>query len=183
MTERMSEFGFGQPRGGVIQTAYLVKDIHAAMAYWVRDLKVGPWFLLEHWQGSHPVYRGRPATAAISIAMAFAGHMMIELIQPEDDDPSIYREQIERRGYGFHHIGRASDDVEADIRALEAQGYAVAARIGVPSGGEVVFLDGCPGEPGMLELIPATPQMDQLFTNFWRASIDWDGSDPVRPFG
>ena len=33
--------------------------------------------------------------------MAFAGHMNIELIQPNNSAPSVYREVIERRGYGF----------------------------------------------------------------------------------
>jgi hypothetical protein len=31
-------------------------------------------------------------------------------------------------------------------------------------------------------LIPATPGMDTAFTAFWRASIGWDGKDPIRPF-
>ena len=37
--------------------------------------------------------------------------------------------------------------------------------------------------PGFIELIPATPGMDEMFTRYWRASVDWDGSNPIRPFG
>jgi hypothetical protein len=33
-----------------------------------------------------------------------------------------------------------------------------------------------------VELIPATKGMDDLFTKYWRASVDWDGRNPVRPF-
>jgi hypothetical protein len=25
--------------------------------------------------------------------------------------------------------------------------------------------------------------MEEVFTRYWKASIGWDGSDPVRPFG
>jgi hypothetical protein len=177
----MGDFAFGGPRGGIIQTAFVVKDIRAAIASWVEDCKVGPWFLLDHFSGDHPVYRGGPSRCDVAIAMAFAGHMQIELIQPNDDHPSVYRETIDRIGYGFHHLGRASEDVDADIAELEARGYTLAWRAGVPTGGDVAYLDH-PGYSGFLELIAATDGMEEAFTRFWRASVDWDGSDPVRPF-
>ncbi len=37
--------------------------------------------------------------------MSFAGHMNIELIQLNNDAPSVYAEWIERRGYGFSSLG------------------------------------------------------------------------------
>lgn len=177
----MPDFGFGGPRGGIIQTAFVVADIRASINSWIRDCRVGPWFLLDHFTGEHPVYRGGPSQADVAIAMAFAGHMQIELIQPNDSHPSVYRETIETRGHGFHHLGRASDDIDADIAELEARGYEVAFRAGVPTGGDVAYMD-APGNSDFLELISATPAMDEAFTAFWRASVDWDGSDPVRPF-
>ena len=178
----MVDFAFGGPRGGVIQMAYTVADIRQAIAFWVRDLRVGPWFLLDHFTGDHPVYRGAPSQADVAIAMAFAGHMQIELIQPNDDRPSVYREAIERGGHGFHHFGRATEDIDRDIAALEAQGYVVAFRAGVPTGGDVAYMDGGAERPGYVELITATPAMEEVFTRFWHASVGWDGSDPVRPF-
>jgi hypothetical protein len=174
------DYGFGQPRGGVIQMAYVVTDIRAAIDHWVRDLGVGPWFLLDHWSGIDPVYRGRPSLAGVSIAMAFAGHMQIELMQPEDDHPSVYREVIERRGYGFHHHGGASADIDGDVARLEQQDYTLAFRAGVPTGGEVAYMDGGAALPGMLEYIEATPGMDAAFTAMWQASVEWDGRDPLR---
>ena len=179
----MADFGFGQPRGGVVQMAYVVPDVRAAIASWVADLGVGPWFLLEHFTGVDAVYRGQPSQADVAIAMAFAGHVQIELIQPLDDAPSVYRETVEARGYGFHHVGLATDDVAAAVAGREAAGATVAFRAGVPTGGTVVYLDGGPALPGFVELIESTAGMDDMFTRYWRASVDWDGSDPVRPFG
>ena len=178
----MPDFAFGGPRGGIIQMAYTVADIRAAIGYWIRDLKVGPWFLLDHFTGEHPVYRDEPSRADVAIAMAFAGHMQIELIQPNDDAPSVYRETIERTGYGFHHFGRASDDVDRDIAEMEKQGYVLAFRAGVPTGGDVAYMDGGPERPGFVELISATEGMERAFTRFWQASVGWDGADPIRPF-
>jgi hypothetical protein len=48
--------GFGQPEDGIIQMAYVVRDIHAAMRAWVGKLRVGPWFLLDHFGGGRVAY-------------------------------------------------------------------------------------------------------------------------------
>jgi hypothetical protein len=179
----MTMLGFGQSIGQIIQTAYIVEDIHASIDWWVKDAKTGPWFLLDSFLAADHVYRGAPSTADVKIAMAFAGHMCIELIQPRDDKPSVYRETVQARGFGFHHLGLACTDVDAEIAVYEARGYELAFRAGVPTGGAVAYMDGGTANPGFLELIPATPGMDEVFTKFWRASVDWDGSDPIRPFG
>jgi Glyoxalase/Bleomycin resistance protein/Dioxygenase superfamily len=184
MLQDVTELVFGQPRGGIFQMAYIVEDLGAAIDYWVRDLGVGPWFRLDGFDGGDDaVHRGERYTATVDLAMAFAGHMQIELIQPNDEEPSVYKETIDARGYGFHHFGVASDDVEAGIAELEAKGYALAFKASVPTGGHVAYMDGGPGQPGFLELCAATPAFEELFGSFHRASVNWDGSDPVRPFG
>ena len=165
----------------VMQMAYIVADLDAAIGWWVRDANTGPWFVLDRWTGDDPVYRGAPSTAAVRIAMAFTGTMLIELIQPLDDHPSVYREIAQTRGFGFHHLGIASADVDADIARYEARDYVLAFRAGVPTGGAVAYMDGGAG-PGFVELIPATPGCDAAFSAFWAASRDWDRRDPVRPF-
>jgi len=50
----MGLVGFGQPDDGVIQMCYVVPDIQAAMKIWIDKLKVGPWFLLDHFSGTDP---------------------------------------------------------------------------------------------------------------------------------
>jgi Glyoxalase/Bleomycin resistance protein/Dioxygenase superfamily len=178
----MTMLGFGQKIGQIMQMAYVVEDIQTAINWWIRDAKTGPWFLLDSFLGPDQVYRGQQSQADVKIAMAFAGHMQIELIQPKDAHPSVYRETVEKRGYGFHHIGVACDDVDAEMAAYEARGYELAFRAAVPTGGAVAYMEGGTGDPGFVELIPATPGCDEAFTAFWRASVDWDGRDPIRPF-
>jgi hypothetical protein len=178
----MTSFNFGQPDDGIIQMAYIVPDIQAAMASWSADLRVGPWFLLDHFTGVDPVYRGGPSQADISLAMGFAGHMQIELIQPNDEHPSVYRETRDQRGWGFHHYGVATRAFQGDIAKFEAKGYELAFLAGVPTGGSVGYMDTKGQLPGMLELIEVGPMMETVFTKFYQASLGWDGSDPVRPF-
>ncbi len=175
--------GYGQPMEGVAQTAFIVPDLHAAIAHWVADMRAGPFYILPNLLVPGQVYRGQESTADVTLAMGFAGHMLIELIQPLDDNPSVYRETIKQRGFGYHHVGIACADVEATSRDYQARGYAEAYRAAVPTGGEVVYLDNGTGASlGFIELLPVTPGMDATFTRFWEASRDWDGSDPARPF-
>mgnify|MGYP002735244949 CR=1 FL=1 len=175
--------GFGQPFGGVMQTAFVVEDMRASIAHFQADCAAGPFFLLDHFLGPDQVFRGSPSTADVAIAMGFVGHMQIELIQPLDANPSVYGETIDKRGYGFHHFGIACEDVEAELPAYLARGYSLAFKAAVPTGGSVAYLEGADATaPGFIELIPATPGMDAHFTAMWRASQGWDGSDPIRPF-
>ena len=176
--------GFGQRIGGVVQTAFVVADIQAAISHFQRDCGAGPFFLLDHFLGEGQVYRGAPSTADVAIAMGFAGHMQIELIQPLDAEPSVYRETIEQRGYGFHHFGIAFNDVDAALPGYLERGHSLAFRAPVPTGGSVAYVESAdPAAPGFIELIPATEGMNTLFTAQWQAAQDWDcKTDPVRSF-
>lgn len=175
--------GFGQPFGGVMQTAFVVEDIRASIGHFQEDCAAGPFFLLDHFVGPDQYYRGEKSTADVTIAMGFIGHMQVELIQPLDGNPSVYRETIKTRGYGFHHFGIACEDVEAELPGYLARGYSLAFKAAVPTGGSVAYLESSSQTaPGFIELIPATPGMDTHFTAMWRASQGWDGVDPIRPF-
>ncbi|MEI9885855.1 MAG: VOC family protein [Rhizomicrobium sp.] len=178
----MPHLNFGQPDRGIMQMAYVVKDLRAAIDEWVKRLNVGPWFVLDHFAGVDPVYRGKPSKADITLAMSFAGHMNIELIQPNDDHPSVYKELIDKHGYGFHHWGIASADFAGDLKRYEAMGMEVAFRLGVPTGGEVAYLDPKNALPGFVELIETGPGMERAFGGFYGAALTWDGSNPVRSF-
>ncbi len=178
----MSLVSFGQPDDGIVQMAYVVEDIQRAMHEWSTRLKVGPWFLLEGLRGIDPMYRGQASGAEIALAMSFAGHMNVELIQQVNTAPSVYREVIEKRGYGFHHFGVATWNFEQEVERYRASGAELAFSLRVPSGGRVAYMDTTATLPGMTEVIELGPGFEPTFNRFYRASIGWDGSDPVRPF-
>lgn len=178
----MTLLDFGQPTNGVFQMAYTVENIRSAIEQWSTRLKAGPFFLLDHVTGDDPIYRGKPSKADVAIAMGFCAHMQIELIQPNDDHPSVYREAIEIAGYGFHHFAFGTYEFEADVGRYEDLGFDLAFRAGVPTGGSVAYMDTRGAPPGFLELIEVNNIMEEVFTRFYQASVGWDGGDPVRPF-
>lgn len=56
------------------------------------ELGVGPWFVNERIGDEGSIYRGEPGKADFALALAFSGHMMAELIQSLDDEPSNYKD-------------------------------------------------------------------------------------------
>lgn len=173
---------FGQPTPGIIQFAYVVPDLDQAMAAYTATLKVGPWFRAESYRVAEAMYRGAPTTMTMSLAIGFTGHMSIELIQQRDGQPSVYQELVTKSGYGFHHWGVATHDFDRDLAAYRALGWEVAFSGLSPRGIRLAYLDSMGTLPGMVELIEFSEAQERFYTAAYKASLDWDGSDPVRRF-
>jgi hypothetical protein len=167
---------FGRPAREVIQYAYTVPDIDAAIDVYVSRLNVGPWFRRGPFTPPTARYRGAPCKLTITLARAFAGDSMIELIQQHDASPSVFTE----RGHGFHHWAIASTDVDADIARFAAHGYPVAFEDQVPSGARIVYVDATCELPGMIEIVEMNDEQEAMYAMFRDAAATWDGSDPVR---
>lgn len=175
------DFPFGQPTDAVIQVAYSVPDLDAGIRWWTDELGVGPWFVNERIGGDGTTYRGAPGKAEFAVALAFSGHVMVELIQTLDDHPSIYKDAIEDHGHGFHHVAKAVANVRDEVALRESRGASVRFCGPVP-GGEVFFLESRDNGPGMIELVEDNDITRAIFTSVWAASVDWDGARPVRDF-
>lgn len=171
---------FGRPLGEIIQFAYTVPDVDAALRLYVERFRVGPWYRRGPFAPPRARYRGEPARMTITLARAFHGDTMIELIQQHDDSPSVFRERIDKVGYGFHHWAIATRDIERDIERFAADGYPVAFEDWVPSGARIVYVDATAELPGMIELVEMNDVQEQMYARFHQAATDWDGNDPIR---
>jgi len=100
--------------------AYVVADLRAAMTQWSSKLEVGPWFVLEHFTGVDPVYRGQPSRADVALAMSFAGHMNIELIQPNKRRALRLRRDDRAARPRFSPLGRGDVELRCGRCALPA---------------------------------------------------------------
>lgn len=165
---------------GVIQMAYVVPDVKKAALDYAKLVGIGPWFLRDHFAGTDLVYRGAPTNVDMAIAMGCSGTMIYELIQPLNDVPSVYKEVIDRRGFGFHHYGVATTSFERDVERYRTRGYELAFLANI-RGHRVGYMDTTADLPGMIELIEMKEASRALMTMVYRASLGWDGSDPVRP--
>ena len=71
---------------------------------------------------------------------------------------------------------------DAAVARYQRDGYELAFLAAVPSGGRVGYMDTTAVLPGFTELIELGGAFEEVFGRFYRASIDWDGKDPVRSF-
>lgn len=171
--------GDGMP-ANVAQIAYVVEDIEASMRAFVDDLGVGPWFVAGPFNPPKPLYRGKVVAPLLTLALAYSGEMMIELIQQHDDQPSVFREAIESRGYGFHHWAVLVSDFDAAVARYRSRGFEIAFSDTAPMGMRVAYMDTISTLPGMVELIEENAAFAKAFGPIRQAAIGWDGRDPVR---
>lgn len=169
-------FDFGQPTDGIIQTAFVVRDLDQAMQRFTERFRIGPWTVLRDFAGDDACYRGEPARARAHIALGFGGHMQYELIQPADDLPSVHRDVVRERGYGFHHFGCATTTFDESVAEMHGRGYETVFSASVGPRSRVAYFDTRDVLPGMTELIEAGPDLNTTFTEMYRASIRADGS-------
>jgi hypothetical protein len=175
------QFDFGAPTDGIFQTGFIVEDLDTAIEQFSARLRVGPWTTMRDVSPQGSFYRGEPAQATLHVGFGFAGHMLYELIQPADDHPSVYREVIQERGYGFHHFGYATTTFDDDVATMRAQGYEMAAGIEIPDL-RLAYFDTRDVLPGMTELIEANEAVNASFTGIWKASLGAaDGAAPPPP--
>jgi len=169
-----------QNPAAIYQVAYVVENLSEAMNNWLSQTSCGPFFLFEHFEFVEPVYRGKPTSLDISIALGYTGSLCIELIQQHDERPSVYLEEINRKGYGQHHIAILEPKVEQRISHYESEGSPCLFRGAFAMGVEVAYLDtratlGC-----MLELVEDNEVSRAVLKDMQQAHAEWDGREPIR---
>lgn len=119
----------------------------------------------------------------VDVALAFTGATCIELIRPNDDRPSPFREWVKARGHGFHHVGLFTRTFDAELSRRVQAGAKVIASATVAIGGRCAYHEAESSLGSVLELIEVTPPVEDFFGMVHAAAGAWDGSDPLRRLG
>jgi hypothetical protein len=143
---------WGRPTKGIFQTAFVVEDLDVAIEQFSTRFNVGPWTVLRDVGPEGAMYRGAPLQATVHVAFGFADPMTYELVQLADDAPSVYRDVVDDRGYGFHHFGYGTPDFDKAVAAMHAEGYQTVSSLETPEIRLAIF-DTRDVLPGMTELI------------------------------
>ena len=170
-----------QPQGQqVLQLAYVVSDLEAAVQRWLGSVACGPFLVRRHLTITDGLYRGGPSTVDFSMAVAQAGPVQIELIEQHDDGPSCYRDLVPAGKDGFHHVAMITPDFDAEVRRYLNQGFVVASS-GLFGDTRFAYVDTSPAVGHMVELLAETPSIRAYFDSVRRKAERWDGvTDPVR---
>lgn len=170
---------FGEPR----QNGYVVRDVEAAMRHWSEVLGVGPWFYFERAPIEEFRYRGAPSSLEVSIALANSGALQIELIQPRNDAPSMYRDFLAAGREGLQHLAYWTERFDEDLARLQALGHEVGQSGQIGADGRFVYLltEAHPGT--VIEVSEISGPKGRFFAHIASAARAWDGREPIRRMG
>ncbi|MGD0918075.1 MAG: VOC family protein [Thermodesulfobacteriota bacterium] len=107
----------------VIQVCVVVKNIRKAVESYWNLFAIGPWkiYTFQPPDLTNATLHGKLEKYSMKIAITMIGNMMWELIEPLEG-PSIYKEFLEERGEGIHHVHFAVDNYDQTVAALKKQG-------------------------------------------------------------
>ena len=166
--------------GPVMQIAFVPVDFDAAIKHWTRVMGVGPFFLIENIALAEMRYLGEPSDCVFTIALAYWGEMQVELIRQENDAPSIYRGCDDG---ALHHTCVLTDNIEQARHTAAESGATVLVEAKVGADGAVLYIDTGGGPGSIVEILQPASGSDVLFSMIKDASLDWDGSNPLRGLG
>jgi len=127
-------------------------------------------------------YRDAPTSARIAVAITYSGAMQVELIQQLADAPSVYADFLDAHGPGLHHLGYFADDFDASVATLAAAGYPPIQHGNSGPATRFAYFPTDTHGGTMVELLEMTA-LAPFFEHIRRTTIDWDGTDPIRPMG
>lgn len=166
------------PGAQIVQNAWVVPDLEAAMRGWHVATGVGPFLVMRHLKQTDPYYRGRPLQPDFSVAIAQAGPVQVELIEQHCAEPSCYRESVPAGRTAFHHVAVIVPDYDAALAAYAAQGVERASW-GVFGDLRFAYMDTQAALGCMVELIEDKPSIAKFFARVAAAPAAWDRSgDP-----
>lgn len=130
---------------GVAQLGFVVKDLDAAVESWWKLFGIGPWHFYTYGKPlvRRMSYHGKPTEYRMRIALSWIGPLRIELIEPMEGD-TVYADFVREHGYGVHHLGILTDDMEDSLRAAREAGLPITmdgAGFGLDGDGHYAYLD------------------------------------------
>ena len=169
-----------QADGSILELCHVTRDLDAALAHWTGDLGAGPFFVFDVPVLPGQLYYGEPTEVSMRVGFGFSGGLLIELLQQTNDGASPFRDFLEERGEGLHHV-MPRTDFAIGYRRLSAAGHQVAFSGTMPAGERFCLFDTRRINGAYVELMELSPAMQNSLSLMEKAHATWDGkTDPVR---
>lgn len=144
---------------------------------------IGPWYYARDLHLASR-YRGERHDLVISVAFAYTGDQMIELVVQDNDVPSAFADHLALHPEGgLHHFAYVSDDLDQTIADLKAKGKPFIPVQEFLDSNNVpfeIYLE-TPGATDPVYMQIALPSAwNAALEEVHKASLVWDGSNPKR---
>jgi hypothetical protein len=107
----------------VVQVGIIVEDVEKTARKLEELIGIGPFEILEP-DYRDLTFRGKVGKFKMKLALAKAGPVQIELMQPLQGE-TIYEDFVKRKGYGLHHLGIKTEDMEQTVKEMKSKGFEV----------------------------------------------------------
>jgi hypothetical protein len=139
----------------VTQIGLLVHDIEKTRLEYAKFLGVDPppVSITGTLAEAETRFMGQPSEARAKLAFFHVGpNVDIELIEPDKNPHSTWRQDLEKNGEGFHHIAFVIKGMKDKIAVCEKQGFACL-QTGEYTGGRYAYIDAKKSLKLILELL------------------------------
>ncbi len=167
----------------VVQIAYFVPDSQVAALQMVERFGAGPFFFIPRIELSAGEVQGKSQKFLHSSAYGQWGNVMMELVQQDEEGPSPFRMMYQPGEQGVHHMAMMVDSMQVTYAECERLGLDIAAKAVTLTGTEFAFIDTVAQMGHMIEIYEKSEGLLGFYEMVREASVDWDGSDPVRSIG
>ena len=138
----------------VTQIGILVNDIEKSSQDYADFLGMDKpqWMLTDGYEKTQAEYMGKPSNARAKLAFFKVGETLtIELIEP-DNEPSTWRDDLNKNGEGVHHIAFGIKGMKEKIAVCERNGMPLLQK-GEYTGGRYAYLDSKSTLKTLIELL------------------------------
>lgn len=163
-----------------VQYAYLVPDLDSGMALARKHWALGPFFVIPDIQVEDARYRGQASELVFSVALAQAADIQIELIVQHSAAASAFTDMQDGRPCRLHHAAIMVDDFDAAVAAYAADGFEIANSGRAFGVMPFCYVDTCSELGHMIEIVPRSDALLDIYARVRSAALDWNGEDPVR---
>jgi len=161
---------------GFDQISFASGDIDAAVAFWERQMGVGPWTVFRGLTLAMN-YDGRQIALPAHVAVAWHDGRIVELIEVAGNGPSPFHDALNRPIVGLQRLASVTDDIARDAAVAEARGMERFAD-GEAAGQRFVYFRS-PEAPGViLELLERTPMFAELVERLQARAAAFDAALP-----
>lgn len=173
----------GQGFGRIVQIAYLVDDIEAAMSSWLAQAGLGPWTWFRNIE-LDTEFDGRSFTLHIHEALAYMGELQIQLVQSLDPVETVtpYQDALQAGRFGVHHTAFFADDFDATLARARKQGFERTCTMRDKAGFRYAYCQSKAMPDVWIEFLESYPALHTIFEVGIAAAANWDGRDPIRAF-
>jgi hypothetical protein len=156
-----------------------VPHLETAARRYSQLLGIGPFYIAEYQSDrfADVMYRGQPGKLQMRTAIAYAGAVQIEFIEPIGEYPCCYRDTVPAGQEAFHHLCFWSHDLQADIERYRSQGCEVANRGRMRGGPAFAYVDATRSLGCMVELLEYGAGIAAVFDKWRAAGAAWSGGE------